>query len=105
MHDPEHMAALNQSLARALRRYRESRGLSQERLAELIKISTRALQDIESGQSNTSWISFLSLLGTMKEFQRESFIDDLLGELNQLTGIHVYRRESTSLGPVPMNAR
>jgi DNA-binding XRE family transcriptional regulator len=105
MHDPEHIAALNRSLGRRLRYYREARKLSQERLAEIIRISTRALQEIESGQSNPSWITVLSVLGTMKEFQQEEFIDGLLLDLTEQTGIQVYRREGTRLGRTTAQSR
>ena len=40
---------MNDSLGEAIRRHRESRGLTQESLAQLARISTRAVSDIERG--------------------------------------------------------
>jgi len=40
---------MNDSLGEAIRRHRESRGLTQESLAQLARISTRAVGDIERG--------------------------------------------------------
>jgi len=53
------------ALGRGLRLLREQRGLSQERLAELIGSNAASLSRIEAGSRDVLWSSITRLLGAM----------------------------------------
>ncbi len=53
------------ALGRGLRLLREQRGLSQERLAELIGSNAASLSRIEAGSRDVLWSSVTRLLGAM----------------------------------------
>jgi transcriptional regulator with XRE-family HTH domain len=53
------------ALGRGLRLLRERRGLSQERLAELIGSNAASLSRIEAGSRDVLWSSITRLLGAM----------------------------------------
>lgn len=53
------------ALGRGLRRLREQRGLSQERLAELIGSNAASLSRIEAGSRDVLWSSITRLLEAM----------------------------------------
>jgi transcriptional regulator with XRE-family HTH domain len=53
------------ALGRGLRRLREQRGLSQERLAELIGSNAASLSRIEAGSRDVLWSSITRLLDAM----------------------------------------
>jgi transcriptional regulator with XRE-family HTH domain len=78
-------------------RFRMDRGLSQEALAEKLKLSLRQLQNIEAGRPQTSFVSFLTLAGLMKEERQLPFMQQMLGKLRALEGIRPVRRPDTAL--------
>jgi transcriptional regulator with XRE-family HTH domain len=53
------------ALSRGLRRLREQRGFSQERLAELIGSNAASLSRIEAGSRDVLWSSVTRLLGAL----------------------------------------
>jgi transcriptional regulator with XRE-family HTH domain len=53
------------ALGRGLRLMRERRGLSQERLAEMIGSNAASLSRIEAGSRDVLWSSITRLLGAM----------------------------------------
>jgi transcriptional regulator with XRE-family HTH domain len=53
------------ALGRGLRLLRERRGISQERLAELISSNAASLSRIEAGRRDVLWSSVTRLLGAM----------------------------------------
>ena len=78
-------------------RFRNDRGLSQEQLAEKLKISRRQYQNIEAGRPQTSFVCLLTLAGLMKESRQLAFLQMMLGKLRRLEGIKPIRRPETSV--------
>jgi transcriptional regulator with XRE-family HTH domain len=99
MFPPEVEAHLTKRLGQELRAFRKDRGLTQEKFAECIGCSTRQLQDIESGQTATSFLFLFASLALMKDEQVLTFLAKIIPEVREALGIKPLRRGDTALYP------
>jgi len=99
---PEAEEFLVQRLATELRRFRESRKLSQEEFAEKIGCSVRQLSDIENGLSTTSFLFLVALLALMKDETWWDFLSRFVPEARRVLGVEPLRLSATSLGAPPL---
>ncbi|MCI8624017.1 MAG: helix-turn-helix transcriptional regulator [Provencibacterium sp.] len=56
--DPKYRHALGVTI----RKKRKSQDLTQEELSELVDLSRRWIQKVESGRSNPNWLNFLQIM-------------------------------------------
>ncbi|MCI8441548.1 MAG: helix-turn-helix transcriptional regulator [Provencibacterium sp.] len=67
------------ALGAAIRKTRKSHNLTQEELSELVGLSPRWIQKIESGRSNPNWFHLLQIMAVLKieptELAREVGMD------------------------------
>jgi transcriptional regulator with XRE-family HTH domain len=89
---------LTKRLGQELKAFRRDRRLTQERFAEHIGCSTRQLQDIENGQTNTSALFLLAALSSMKNEQMLNFLIKVIPEVRAVLGTKVLRRDDTVEG-------
>ncbi|MCI8441339.1 MAG: helix-turn-helix transcriptional regulator [Provencibacterium sp.] len=54
------------ALGTAIRKTRKSHDLTQEELSELVGLSPRWIQKIESGQSNPNWFNLLQMMAILE---------------------------------------
>lgn len=100
MFTPEQEAYLVKRLGQELRAFRKNRQLTQEQFAEHIGCSTRQLQDIENGQTTTSFLFLLATLASMKDEQWPEFLHKLIPEVRQVLGLQPLRRGDSVAGYV-----
>jgi len=101
MFSPEAEEFLVKRLAVELRRFRESRELSQEQFAAKVGCSVRQLSDIENGYSKTSFLFLVALLASMKDETWRDFLDRFIPEVRRVLGIEPLRSNATRLGEEP----
>ena len=59
-----------------LRKFRYSRGYTQERMAELLHISTRAYSDMERGKYSASALTLLFFMSELNEAEALALLSD-----------------------------
>lgn len=60
--DPKYRRALGT----AIHKIRKNQNLTQEELAELLDLSRRWIQKVESGRSNLNWLNLLQLMAVLE---------------------------------------
>ena len=74
-------ALLKKFLSQYAGALRRSRGLTQEEMAELLRITSRAYSDLERGKHCFSAHTLLFLLLMLGEEERKDFLDRLQGQI------------------------
>ncbi|PRB00940.1 transcriptional regulator [Chryseobacterium sp. MYb7] len=65
--------AMNTTIGKRIRKYREEKGISQEELAEKLHISRSTYQRIENGETN-SWVNHIQSICTSLEVSMEDIL-------------------------------
>ncbi len=97
MFTPEQEAHLVKRFGQALRAFRKNRQLTQEQFAEHIGCSTRQLQDIEIGETTTSFLFFLAMLASMKDEQLLEFLQRFIPEVREVLKVQPLRRSDSGV--------